>query len=44
MFSAEIVPYKQHYIQTNFEPPVLFADITELTKEVTPGQNMSRTA
>lgn len=38
LFSAEIVPFKQHYIETNFAPPILFADITELTKKLPPGQ------
>jgi hypothetical protein len=38
IFSAEIVAYKQHYIETNFAPPILFSDITELTKELPSGQ------
>ncbi|KAK4574111.1 hypothetical protein LTR86_001872 [Recurvomyces mirabilis] len=29
VFSAEIVPYKQAYIERNFAPPVIFRDITE---------------
>ena len=29
-FSAEIVPFKQSFIQRNFQPPVLFRDVTEL--------------
>lgn len=29
VFSAEIVPEKQAYIQVNFEPPILFRDITQ---------------
>jgi site-specific DNA-cytosine methylase len=29
VFSAEIEPYKQAYIQRNFNPPLLFRDITE---------------
>jgi site-specific DNA-cytosine methylase len=29
VFSAEIEPYKQAYIQRNFHPPLLFRDITE---------------
>lgn len=29
IFSAEIVPYKQAYIERNFAPPVIFRDITE---------------
>ena len=31
LFSAEIVAYKQAYIERNFNPPILFRDITELT-------------
>ncbi len=29
MFSAEIVPFKQAYIERNFSPPVIFRDIRE---------------
>jgi hypothetical protein len=29
-FSAEIVPYKQAYIERNFSPPIIFRDIREL--------------
>ena len=29
IFSAEIVPYKQAYIERNFAPPIIFRDITE---------------
>ncbi|KAK3672165.1 hypothetical protein LTR78_007918 [Recurvomyces mirabilis] len=29
VFSAEIVPYKQAYIERNFAPPVIFRDVTE---------------
>lgn len=29
VFSAEIVAWKQYYIEKNFSPPKLFADITE---------------
>ncbi|EMC95652.1 hypothetical protein BAUCODRAFT_24680 [Baudoinia panamericana UAMH 10762] len=32
VFSAEIVPYKQAYIERNFAPPVIFRDITEFPK------------
>jgi site-specific DNA-cytosine methylase len=32
VFSAEIVPFKQAYIERNFNPPVIFRDITEITK------------
>jgi site-specific DNA-cytosine methylase len=31
VFSAEIVPYKQAYIERNFRPPIIFRDITEIT-------------
>ncbi|KAM0717999.1 hypothetical protein Q7P37_006331 [Cladosporium fusiforme] len=31
LFSAEIVPYKQAYIERNFHPPIIFRDITEMT-------------
>jgi site-specific DNA-cytosine methylase/superfamily II DNA or RNA helicase len=31
VFSAEIVPYKQAYIERNFAPNIIFRDITELT-------------
>ncbi|SMQ52082.1 unnamed protein product [Zymoseptoria tritici ST99CH_3D7] len=34
LFSAEIVPFKQAYIERNFNPPVIFRDITELTSVV----------
>lgn len=30
VFSAEIEPYKQAYIERNFAPPILFRDVTEL--------------
>ncbi|GAB7360989.1 hypothetical protein MBLNU230_g0972t1 [Neophaeotheca triangularis] len=30
LFSAEIVPFKQAYIQRNFQPHLIFRDITEL--------------
>ncbi|PYH43146.1 putative SNF2 family helicase [Aspergillus saccharolyticus JOP 1030-1] len=30
LFSAEIVPFKQAYIERNFHPPLLFRDVTEL--------------
>lgn len=32
LFSAEIEPFKQAYIERNFAVPVIFRDITELTK------------
>lgn len=31
IFSAEIEPFKQAYIQRNFNPPLLFRDLTEFT-------------
>lgn len=30
LFSCEIEPFKQAYIQRNFQPPILFRDIREL--------------
>lgn len=30
VFSSEIVPFKQAYIERNFQPPLLFRDVTEL--------------
>jgi len=30
IFSAEIEPFKQAYIERNFGPPLLFRDVTEL--------------
>ncbi|KAJ5353028.1 hypothetical protein N7452_002002 [Penicillium brevicompactum] len=33
IFSCEIVPLKQSYIERNFRPPLLFRDITELGGE-----------
>ena len=32
-FSCEIVPFKQAYIERNFQPPILFRDLLELGKE-----------
>jgi len=34
LFSAEIVPYKQAYIERNFNPLIIFRDITEITSTV----------
>lgn len=31
-FSAEIVAFKQAFIERNFAPPILFRNITELEK------------
>ncbi|KAG8925515.1 hypothetical protein FRC02_009614 [Tulasnella sp. 418] len=33
VFSCEIVPWKQAYIERNFHPPILFRDVTELGQE-----------
>ncbi|GAA6033422.1 hypothetical protein JCM8097_006743 [Rhodosporidiobolus ruineniae] len=33
IFSAEIEPFKQAYIERNFAPPLLFRDVTELPNE-----------
>lgn len=41
MFSAEIVPYKQAYIERNFNPPIIFRDIKELS---IPGATEATTA
>lgn len=30
VFSCEIEPFKQAYIERNFAPPLLFRDVTEL--------------
>lgn len=30
VFSCEIEPFKQAYIERNFAPPILFRDVTEL--------------
>ncbi|CAD0094996.1 unnamed protein product [Aureobasidium mustum] len=32
VFSAEIVPFKQAYIERNFSPPIIFRDITDITR------------
>jgi hypothetical protein len=32
LFSGEIVPYKQAFIERNFQPPIIFCDITELSE------------
>lgn len=34
LFSAEIVPFKQAYIERNFHPRVIFRDVTELRDRV----------
>ncbi|WEW57992.1 hypothetical protein PRK78_003459 [Emydomyces testavorans] len=33
LFSAEIEPFKQSYIQRNFSPDILFRDVSELVKD-----------
>ena len=33
LFSAEIVPYKQAYIERNFRPEIIFRDIRELAED-----------
>ena len=33
VFSCEIVPFKQAYIERNFQPPLLFRDVCELGDE-----------
>ena len=32
LFSAEIVPFKQAFIERNFRPEIIFRDITELSQ------------
>lgn len=44
VFSAEIVPFKQAYIERNFAPPIIFRDITELTSAMLEDQPMATTA
>ncbi|KAI9927688.1 hypothetical protein MW887_003309, partial [Aspergillus wentii] len=34
LFSAEIVPFKQAYIERNFHPPLIFRDVAELKDRV----------
>jgi hypothetical protein len=33
VFSCEIEPFKQAYIERNFSPPILFRDVTELGRK-----------
>lgn len=33
VFSCEIEPFKQAYIERNFQPPILFRDVCELDQE-----------
>lgn len=44
LFSAEIVPFKQAYIERNFKPPIIFRDITELTQAVKESEPQATTA
>lgn len=30
LFSVEIVVFKQAYIETNFHPPLIFRDVTQM--------------
>ena len=34
VFSCEIEPYKQAYIERNFSPPILFRDVRELGRDL----------
>ena len=43
LFSGEIVPWKQRYIENNFRPPVIFRDITEFSAP-RDNKSVSRTA
>jgi hypothetical protein len=33
LFSAEIEPFKQSYIQRNFSPDIIFRDVNELIED-----------
>ncbi|WPH00344.1 Hypothetical protein R9X50_00316900 [Acrodontium crateriforme] len=44
LYSAEIVPFKQAYIERNFKPPIIFRDITELTDAMKEEHPMATTA
>ncbi|KAF7185894.1 DNA repair protein rad5 [Pseudocercospora fuligena] len=44
LFSAEIVTFKQAYIERNFNPPLIFRDITELTEAVNDANPVATTA
>lgn len=44
LFSAEIVPVKQAFIERNHSPPILFRDITELTEAKRTGNLVATTA
>ncbi|UJO22037.1 uncharacterized protein CLAFUR5_09289 [Fulvia fulva] len=43
-FSAEIEPFKQAYIERNFQPPVIFADVTEFIEALQHEEPMATTA
>ena len=44
VFSAEIVPFKQAYIERNFKPPIIFRDILELIDVIDDEVPMATTA
>lgn len=44
LFSAEIVPFKQAYIERNFRPPIIFRDICELTNAIHDAEPKATTA
>lgn len=44
LFSAELVPFKQAYIERNFDPPTIFRDITELNNALKEENPMATTA
>ncbi|KAK0255105.1 hypothetical protein LTS09_009861 [Friedmanniomyces endolithicus] len=44
VFSAEIVPFKQAYIERNFAPPIIFRDITEFTTAFESDEPVATTA
>ncbi|GAB1740320.1 hypothetical protein NU219Hw_g5429t1 [Hortaea werneckii] len=44
VFSAEIVPHKQAYIERNFAPPLIFRDITEFTEALKQDKPYATTA
>lgn len=44
LFSAEIEPYKQAYIERNFSPPIIFEDIRELVEVANDSNREAKTA
>ncbi|KAK3724527.1 hypothetical protein LTR37_001151 [Vermiconidia calcicola] len=44
VYSAEIEPFKQAYIERNFSPPLLFRDITEFVEAIKQDVPMATTA